>query len=677
MVLNAAQGESAGRFAAGRILKFDGSLSYDPEGEPITDFNWFFGDGSTATGPVVYRAYSAGGSYNVTLEVSTEDQTGVSERPLEVVTAIVTEGLVSAWDPCVSYGTQTYKDIISGYDGVLGSSASVESSDPEWKSDPIRLSSQSYDQFITFPSFPGGTSSSHTFVFSVDSLSHVVNQKGILIDGYGSDDVYSHWEQSARFIINGFGGVARETGAGGYADGGEHVLAVVMNGATSSMDIYIDGAHAGSTSFNGATMQGAISFLQDGFYGDLKTSAYYGRALSPSEVAQTSAAFGDLNCEGAGPAFIEVTPSEATLVPGFTEQFNALVMDSMWNPVDAEVTWSARDSSIVTIDTTGLATAHALGEVWILGQAGEAVDSALVRVVETTFVVKPTIHWSPCEGFGGQIMHDVAGGSHGVLGRTDSVDVKDPEWQMDGEGRAWWESTHWDKGQYLRAPSAETISGSFTMAFRLKANQYYKNSQLVRSGGTRSYLQIASNGSPYFNFHGYGVAGTWPADGNPFTLVVVRDMSTGYTTYYVDGVQAARRTDTRSLSLSAPLTFMHGYDNHSSYEQYAFNGSMGDIAVFNTALSAEEVEITHDHLMGAICDEIVPDSLSVIPDTATVKVAGTKQLEARLYRQGERVVGQPVEWTSREAALRSWIQRDGYQVSQKGQRGLLQQMRTG
>ena len=53
----------------GLSVTFDGSASYDPDGN-ITFWHWNFGDGTQGTGKIATHAYTAYGTYHVTLTVT-------------------------------------------------------------------------------------------------------------------------------------------------------------------------------------------------------------------------------------------------------------------------------------------------------------------------------------------------------------------------------------------------------------------------------------------------------------------------------------------------------------------------------------------------------------------------------------------------------------------------------
>ena len=76
----------------GQSLRFDGSGSTDSDGQ-VTAYDWDMGDGSTATGPKVDYAYTAAGSYVVTLTV-TDDQ-GATGQATQAVTIAQPQGPIA------------------------------------------------------------------------------------------------------------------------------------------------------------------------------------------------------------------------------------------------------------------------------------------------------------------------------------------------------------------------------------------------------------------------------------------------------------------------------------------------------------------------------------------------------------------------------------------------------
>lgn len=70
--------------ATGLSVAVDGSASSDPDGT-IQSYAWTFGDGGTATGATATHAYTAGGTFNVTLTVTDNSgATGTITKPVTV-----------------------------------------------------------------------------------------------------------------------------------------------------------------------------------------------------------------------------------------------------------------------------------------------------------------------------------------------------------------------------------------------------------------------------------------------------------------------------------------------------------------------------------------------------------------------------------------------------------------
>jgi PKD repeat protein len=68
--------------AAGTAIKFNASGSADPDGSPLT-IAWNFGDGTTATGPVVEHAYSTPGTYLATV-TATDEGGGTATETIQI-----------------------------------------------------------------------------------------------------------------------------------------------------------------------------------------------------------------------------------------------------------------------------------------------------------------------------------------------------------------------------------------------------------------------------------------------------------------------------------------------------------------------------------------------------------------------------------------------------------------
>ncbi len=94
-----------------------------------------------------------------------------------------------------------------------------------------------------------------------------------------------------------------------------------------------------------------------------------------------------ISCSGstepaAVPTTVHVLPSPVTLaVVGKTQQFTAVVLDQRSDTMRAAtVAWSTSASSVITVSTTGLATAVGNGTAQVIATAGSASGSASVTV---------------------------------------------------------------------------------------------------------------------------------------------------------------------------------------------------------------------------------------------------------------------------------------------------------
>ncbi|HET55844.1 MAG TPA: PKD domain-containing protein, partial [Ignavibacteria bacterium] len=92
---------------------FDGSESYDPDGE-IVSYKWTFGDGNTASGMTAEHAFTDKGSYHVVLEVTDND--GLSSKTTFLIFIDIKKPKPS------NYGDvdQSQQDTSGGYVEIYG-----------------------------------------------------------------------------------------------------------------------------------------------------------------------------------------------------------------------------------------------------------------------------------------------------------------------------------------------------------------------------------------------------------------------------------------------------------------------------------------------------------------------------------------------------------------------------
>jgi hypothetical protein len=88
--------------------------------------------------------------------------------------------------------------------------------------------------------------------------------------------------------------------------------------------------------------------------------------------------------EKGGVGRIEVSPMEATIDAGGSQQFAAFAYDLGGDPVtDASIEWSSSAESVATVDASGLATAVSAGIATITAQFGGRTAHAVLTVKET------------------------------------------------------------------------------------------------------------------------------------------------------------------------------------------------------------------------------------------------------------------------------------------------------
>lgn len=125
---------------------------------------------------------------------------------------------------------------------------------------------------------------------------------------------------------------------------------------------------------------------------------------------------------------VKLTPEEAFLQVGGTQQFSAEVTDPAGTPLpDVEVKWSIVPARVASVDETGLVTALDPGTATLTVTAGDALIQANVFVVGTTVGPTSFIHENPFptgnDLYGGAI----ANGHAFFVGSNATVLSRDPQ----------------------------------------------------------------------------------------------------------------------------------------------------------------------------------------------------------------------------------------------------------
>ena len=157
---------------------------------------------------------------------------------------------------------------------------------------------------------------------------------------------------------------------------------------------------AGATDANGHPMEGAefAWASNDTLVAVVDTSGLV-TAVGAGEVEVTATAAGitgraELTVVAPVPATVVVTPDTVALTAlGQTAQLTAEVLDHVSRVMEGvPVSWASADTTVATVDSSGLVTAIGVGATMVTAVAGEASGEAVVKVMQSagSVVVSPS-----------------------------------------------------------------------------------------------------------------------------------------------------------------------------------------------------------------------------------------------------------------------------------------------
>ncbi|PQZ99216.1 hypothetical protein CQ019_16845 [Arthrobacter sp. MYb229] len=301
---------------SGATVNFDSAGSSTQDGT-ITNYEWDYGDGNTAVGPVAQHTYGEPGSYTVALKITTSSgEVGEASR------IIVVGGSNTGPDiPDDPYGEAVYNDVPEIYwrlNDATGGTA-VDASGGESHGTYRRFVTRGTegalvgedDKAISFTSNSsfsyGWISSNNSYTnpgpFSVEAWFKTSSTQGGTIASFGNRaDQLSNQHDRKIFLTNSGqlvfgtypGSEARATTSNAYNDDAWHH--VVATQGSEGMRLYVDGALAAShpattaENFTGYWKVGAETTWSGNsrawLIGSVDEFAVYGRALSAEQAAE-------------------------------------------------------------------------------------------------------------------------------------------------------------------------------------------------------------------------------------------------------------------------------------------------------------------------------------------------------------------------------------------------------
>ncbi|HWZ17083.1 MAG TPA: LamG-like jellyroll fold domain-containing protein, partial [Mucilaginibacter sp.] len=314
---------------------------------------------------------------------------------------------------------------------------------------------------------------------------------------------------------------------------------------------------------------------------------------------------------------ITVDPTAPTGIPGSVCGSGTVTLTaSAGSPAGGTYNWYTASSggSAIAAGTTYSPSLSATTTYYVDYTQG-GVTSATRTAVTATVGAVPVIATAPTTGayfsysFTGGISTDIAGSNNGTLqgapaATTDRYGVSGNAYSFNGSS------------QYISTTTSYTTPGpqafSISVWFKTSAAGGYLagfgNAQTGNSASADRVVYIGTNGKLYFGVAPGGAKSTINTasaynDGNWHHMVATFSTTNG-SNMYVDGALAASNPAMQS-ALAATGYWRLGYDVLTGWVNAPgtayFNGSLDDVAVANTELTAAQVNVLYGAGSSAFC----------------------------------------------------------------------------
>ncbi|MCW5550792.1 MAG: immunoglobulin domain-containing protein [Verrucomicrobiae bacterium] len=406
------------------------------------------------------------------------------------------------------------------------------------------------------------------------------------------------------------------------ADTNFHHLAVTKSGGT--VVFYVDGVahavpeYAPTFTFTTPAAIGAAGDLFDAaFYGSVDELAIYSRALSATEIQAIFDAGSKGKCPSLNKPAIVSQPASQTVIVGADVTFSVTAggtapLSYEWNFNGTNLAGATGSSLILNNVQFADAGAYTVVISNLVGTTTSTVATLTVNPIPPcTPPASGLVSWWP--GAGNAL--DIVGGNNGVLtghtayavgkvgqgfvfdGNTDAVVVGNP-----ASLRL---QTFTIEAWVRRASTAHVSSspGVDGLIFAYGGGGYGFGLDRVSGRPFLSRLRVSSV-----------TANTSITDTNFHHLAVTKSGAT--VLFYVDGVAHTVAPYSPTFTFTSPAAIGAAGDNFDA----SFNGSVDDLAIYNRALSASEIQAIYNSGSSGKCD--LPPVIASHPADQTVTVGG-------------------------------------------------------
>ena len=288
---------------------------------------------------------------------------------------------------------------------------------------------------------------------------------------------------------------------------------------------------------------------------------------------------------------ITITPSNPSQPVGAYQQLTALLNYSNGSTKETTnaVTWSSANPATASISNSGLAAALATGSTTITATSGSVMGSTTLTVSQPQCVNAPAGLLGWWTGDGDTV--DIGGSNSGTLqnGATYSSGEVAQAFAFSGDGASVLVNSP------VYSPSAGTLIFWFLPTGSGAMTGSYDGAQDRAPG-----LSIDTRGNlnwEFANVYAQAVGQVTPNQWNHVALTYATSNSETSVNIYLNGVQVADAVTDANTYWTPQITF----GAYLGAQEPSFVGSMDEIAIFNQALSTQQIQQIYNAFSAGMC----------------------------------------------------------------------------